>query len=88
MAISHKVSIIPFDHNLSLHSGTIKDSGPIGSPIKIDSDCWLGAGSILLEELSALVVLSSPQAQFLGNEQGLTLYTQEYQRSLRKYIMK
>ena len=61
VAISHKVSIIPFDHNLSLHSGTIKDSGPIGSPIKIDSDCWLGAGSILLRgaECSSRTVLAS-----------------------------
>lgn len=61
VAISHKVSIIPFDHNLSRDSETIKDSGPIGSTIKIGSDCWLGAGSILLRgaECSSRTVLAA-----------------------------
>ncbi|MDA7722505.1 acyltransferase [Schleiferiaceae bacterium] len=61
VAISHKVSIIPFDHKFSLDSETIKDSGPIGSPIKVGSDCWLGAGSMLLRgaECSSRTVLAA-----------------------------
>lgn len=48
VAIAHRVSIIPFDHNIKNQSKTLKDAGPIGSPIVIESDCWLGAGVILL----------------------------------------
>ena len=61
VAISHKVSIIPFDHDISCGSITMKDSGPIGSPINIYSDCWLGAGSILLRgaECSERTVLAA-----------------------------
>lgn len=52
VAISHNVSIISFDHDISNINYNHKDSGSISVKVSIEDNVWLGAGSRILKDVT------------------------------------
>jgi acetyltransferase-like isoleucine patch superfamily enzyme len=49
VAISHNVSIISFDHDLSRVDLSIKDAPPVKGKVSIKNNVWVGAGARILK---------------------------------------
>lgn len=52
VAISHNISMISFDHDISNINDNHKDSGSIPGKISIEDNVWLGAGSRILKDVT------------------------------------
>lgn len=51
VSISHSVSMLSFDHDISSASIKYKDASPIKGPIEIKNNIWIGAGVKILKNV-------------------------------------